>query len=477
VSTAPDPYDELPYTEHAYAESHPDRLAVVASLSGWEAPHPATSRVLELGCGRGGNLLPMAAALPGSTFVGVDRSRRQVEEARRVASETELPNVRFVDAGFESLGDAGGPFDFVLCHGVCSWIPPASRRELLAVVARSLAPAGIAYVSFNVLPGWYERLAARDWLRFARGQEAGASLRWLHDQVSPELADYRRRLDAVDRRLAETDRAYQAHEYLEDEHHPQLVGELLGEAREAGLVYLGDAIPGETALELLPEAVGERARNLEPGDAQQLVDFVRCTAFRRALLVRADTAGARGWRWPARLRVEALDDLRVASRLRPASDVAGGARERFDGGDVSVEVIDASARAALRWLAKAAPRSTAFRELAKGEIAPERLRAELFDLWLATGALDLHVHEPALGDGTSARPIACPVARWHAAHGGPITNRWHQEVRLADAALRDVLAHLDGKRTVDQCARDAKCEPDVARAAIAALAASALLVG
>jgi SAM-dependent methyltransferase len=476
--TAPrDPYDDLPYTDHAYAESHPDRLAVVARLSGWEAPEPATGRVLELGCGRGGNLLPMAAGLPGSQLVGVDRSRRQIDEARRIAAVAGLTNVRFVDAGFESLGDTGGPFDFVVCQGVCSWIPPASRRQLLEVVARTLASTGVAYVSFNVLPGWYDRLAARDWLRFAGRDDARASLRWLREHVSPELADYRRRLDAVERRLGETDRAYQVHEYLSDEHHPQLVSELLSEAADAGLCYLGDAIPGEVALELLPEAVGDRASKRAPAAAQQLVDFVRCTAFRRALLVRADTAAARGWRWPSKLKQETIDDLRVASRLRPASGADGGARERFDAGDVSVEIVDPAARAALRQLATAAPRSIPFRELARGAGDAAALRAELLDLWLATGAIDLHVHEPALGDGASARPLACPVARWHASHGGPLTNRWHQEVRLAEPVALQVLARLDGSRTADGCAREIGCAPDVARAAIAALGASALLVG
>ena len=78
---ARDAYDDVPYTDHAYAESHPDRLAVVARLSGWDAAHPTTARVLELGCARGGNLLPMAAALPDATLVGVDRAQAQIDEA------------------------------------------------------------------------------------------------------------------------------------------------------------------------------------------------------------------------------------------------------------------------------------------------------------------------------------------------------------------------------------------------------------
>jgi len=475
-----DPYDQQPYTDHAYAEAHPDRLASVARLSGWEPAGVEAARVLELGCGRGGNLLPMAAGLPRAGLVGVDRSRRQIGEARDIAAATGLGNARFMEASFEDLRDAGGPFDYVIAHGVASWVPPASRRALLATVAGALAPGGVAYVSFNVLPGWYERLAARDWLRLDRSGDAPASMRWLRERVSAASADYRRRLDAVAARLSETDTAYATHEYLADEHHPQLVSALLVEAADAGLAYLGDAIPGETALELLDDEVRGRARGMDATGAEQLVDFVRNTAFRRALFVRADEAGTRGWRWAPELRVEALDRLRVASRLRPHGEAApGAAAERFDAADVSVQVEDATARRALRELAATAPRSLPFPELARrvGARDAAALRRELFDLWLATGALDLHAHEPTLTVTPGERPLACPVARWHALHGGPVTNRWHQEVRLDPPLLRPVLGALDGTRTTEDLAGAAGCPVEAARASVEALAAAALVVG
>jgi SAM-dependent methyltransferase len=478
--TAPgDAYDALPYTDHAYAEAHPDRLVVVARLARWTAPDVASSRVLELGCGRGGNLLPMAAALPGATLVGVDRSRRQIEEARSIATATGLRNVELVDASFDDPGAAREPFDFVIAHGICSWVAPATRRALLRTVAQALAPGGVAYVSFNVLPGWYERMAARDWLRSEAGGDPRIAIAWLRDRVSPELGDYRRRLDAVARRLAETEDAYAVHEYLADEHHPQPVTELLAEAVDAGLSYLGDAIPAETALELLPDPARERAATLDVAGAQRLVDFVRNTAFRRAVLVRDDERAARGWRWSPTLDADAIAELRIASRLRPHGGASADAHaERFDGKDVSVQVTEATARTALHHLAAIAPRSLPFVELARAAKVEDAtaLRDELFDLWLATGAIDLHAYEPSLGDGTSTQPVACPVARWHARHGGPLTNRWHQEVLLDDARMRAVLALLDGTRTIDDVARAAACPREIARASIAALASAALLV-
>jgi hypothetical protein len=294
--------------------------------------------------------------------------------------------------------------------------------------------------------------------------DAAASLRWLRDQVSPELAAYRAQLAEVVRRLGETDTAYAAHEYGAAEHHPQTVTDFLGEAAEAGLAYLGDALPGESALEVVPDAARDLARGLDVARTQQLVDFVRNTAFRRALLVGRDETRAREWRWPDRLDVRAVESLRVSSRLRAVPGSATGGRETFEGEGLRVQVVHAATCRALRELTARAPRSIPFDELARGEAAGSReaLRDEIFDLWLATGAVELHTFEPAIADASALRPRACPVARWHALHGGTITNRWHHEVRLPERALVSLLGCVDGASDVEHLAlrlRDALGPP------------------
>ena len=493
-----DRYDGVPYTEHAYAESHPDRLAVVARLSGWTPPPIERSRILELGCGRGGNIVPMAASLPDATLLGIDASARQVDDASRVIAATGLTNVRVVRGDIDSVRLDDGSYDFIVCHGVFSWVPLATRRALLAGIGRWLAPGGVAYVSANTLPGWYERLAARDWLRFAstslgmpgEPSAARASLAWLSGAISPELGAARGALDAVSRRLAETDPAYLVHEYLSPDHRPELVTTLLAEAGAAGLDYLGDATPSATAIELLPDDAAARAESLDAVAAQQLVDFVRHTAFRRLLLVRKDTSAARGFRWPARLDARAIEDLRVASRLRAREPPAPSApSEVFDGPDGAVVLFDPGVRAALHELARSAPRAIPFADLARRAGAGgAALAGELLDLWLGTGAVDLHAYDPPMTTDVSARPVACAVARWHAAHGGPITNRWHQEVVLSEALVRSVLARLDGSRTIAELTADAASLRDLAgatpderarlvAASVDLLAASALLTG
>jgi len=472
-----DPYDLLPYTEHAYAESRPDNLRVLARLSGFHASVGLTHdapRVLELGCGRGGNLLPLASAWPEATFVGVDRATAPIRDAMRIAEAAALSNVSFVTADFAEAALPVDSFDFVLCHGVYSWVPVASRRALLERIKRSLAPDGIAYVSFNTLPGWYRKLAARDWLRFAARSSFPEgprdALRWLSEVVSVEHASYRQDLRAVHDRLVATDAAYLTHEYLAEEHHPVHVTTFLSEANDAGLTYLGDALPSETALELAPDDVRSRAAGLGVAGALELIDFALDTAFRRALLVRSDTADARRFRAPERLDARAVAELRVASRLVPVEGSAESGVGSFQGAGVTLQA-EGVARRALQALAVAAPRSIACADLARTLGDPlELVATELYHLWLTAPGLDLHLREPDFTTTVSARPRASAVARWHAIEGGPITNAWHQEVDLRERIVRSVLGRLDGRTTIDALST-AVCDEEAGRISPAEAAA------
>ena len=70
------PYDEVRYPSYTHTPSHPDRLATQAILFGLTPAPVAACRVLELGCGDGSNLVPMAYGLPGSHFTGIDLANK-----------------------------------------------------------------------------------------------------------------------------------------------------------------------------------------------------------------------------------------------------------------------------------------------------------------------------------------------------------------------------------------------------------------
>src|SRR5262245_13581209 len=76
----PESRDSVPYESHPYVQTHPSRLFVVGTLFGTRPTPVQRCRVLELGCAAGGNLIPMADALPESEFIGIDASERAIED-------------------------------------------------------------------------------------------------------------------------------------------------------------------------------------------------------------------------------------------------------------------------------------------------------------------------------------------------------------------------------------------------------------
>ena len=132
-----------------------------------ETADPTSARVLELGCADGGNLIPMAWYLPKARFLGVDRAAGSLATGRAIADRLALSNLELRQADIADLDPASlGLFDYILIHGVWSCVPFAIQEQILRLCGACLAPQGIAYVSYNTLPGWHPRSMVRDFLRY-----------------------------------------------------------------------------------------------------------------------------------------------------------------------------------------------------------------------------------------------------------------------------------------------------------------------
>jgi SAM-dependent methyltransferase len=160
-------YAEVPYPGLAFPQSHPDRLATHARLMGMKPAPPERCRMVELGCADGGNLIPMAAALPDSEFLGLDLDPHALAVATERAAALGAANVTFVEAYLATL-DPGelGRFDYVVAHGVYSWVPEQVSERLLALCRAVLERHGVAYISYNALPGGHLRALTWDAMRF-----------------------------------------------------------------------------------------------------------------------------------------------------------------------------------------------------------------------------------------------------------------------------------------------------------------------
>jgi SAM-dependent methyltransferase len=407
-------YDRVPYRTFPRRQLHPDRLAAVAALFGMN-PAPVTRcRVLEIGCGNGGNLLPLAYHLPGSRFVGIDLARIAIRAARVAARDLALNNVELRAADLRMLGRADGRFDYILAHGLYSWIPPEVRDCLLAVCRACLAPQGVALVSYNTFPGRYPRHARRGMMLYATRAIADpkrrlrAARRFLKEQGAPEA-------DLPDDVLF--------HDDLAPINDPVWFHEFAAHAARHRLQYLGDAD--------LHEMFDAKGR-LQTLEGEQLLDFRKNRAFRQTLLCREEV--------PLRRKIGAASMDRFLFSENPHGQHLRGAES------VAQALHDA------------APLPVAFEELLPYTGGKAALR-EILWVFLRAGCVDLHVHDFPCQETVTSRPRASRLARYQAARGNLAINACHIPVSL-DQATRRLLALLDGTRTRDELARATRSEPD-----------------
>jgi SAM-dependent methyltransferase len=468
-------YDEVIYPGNPVVQAQPDRLATVATLFGMQPAKASRCRVLELGCGIGGSTLAMACQWPQSEFVGIDLSARSIEIGERNRAALGLGNVVLRQFDIMDVTAEFGTFDYIVAHGVYSWVPPPVRERLLAVCKAHLAPQGVGYVSYNAYPGSHLREIARDMMLFhVRGiddprEKIGQALALLRAaaEVPPDDDLHGQILRDQVRRLARTAPEVVYHDDLEPAATPFMLHQVAEAAARHGLQYLGDANFGYATLFGLPEAVVGLVEQIPPARAverEQYIDFVQGRSFRRTLLCHDDVVLDRA------IGPASLEGFHLAGRFVPEPGIdplAPGITAFKAGGGGRIETDHPLAKAALAHLGAAWPQSVAFADLI--EQAALRLRAVGLDLGgmlteavegaaailfraCAARQAELHLEPPPLTTVVSERPEASLLARRQVEAGPVLTNLRHARVALEDEIARRFLMLVDGTRTHDALA-------------------------
>jgi SAM-dependent methyltransferase len=465
-------YAEIPYESLPIPDSHPERLDALGQLFGLSPADPGKCRILELGCASGGNLIPLGFYFPGSRCVGIDLYANQIAEGQALVDAARLANVELRQGDILDLrAEDLGTFDYVVVHGVYSWVPEAVRQRILALCAEVLAPHGIAYVSYNTLPGWRMRGILRDILGYATrramsAREQVAALAGCLQRMQRAVAGLdtasARYLAAELGRLKERPASYVVHEFLESENRPLLLTEFVASAEAAGLRYVCDTDLQTRYPEVVGSAVADALADLhDTVEREQYLDFVVNRNFRRSLLCRGQ---ARPTLEPM---VGRLEDMHVAATLVPPRKLdlrrpRAAPFTRSDG--TTVEVHHPLTKAALLHLGRHYPDSVPVGQLvgiAKreavaaggGSLVGEAgdLVSELYSL-VVLGAVELLGRARVTGRA-SAGPLAPTVlARAQLASGGRrLATRLHTVLALDNFAIR-LLEHMDGTRSADELA-------------------------
>ena len=460
-------YNEVPYADHPYLVTHPRCLETMATLFGMNPEPIGTSRVLELGCAGGGNLIPQAQDLPQAEFVGVDFSKRQVADGEEIIGSLGLENIRLVHRNIIEIDDSWGEFDYIICHGVYSWVPPEVQDKILEICRRNLGPQGVAVISYNTYPGWHLKGMVREMMQYHASRFKDANEQIYQSQA---LLEFMVETGNEDRgvikflkeeleTLQKTSNSYLFHEHLETHNLPCYFHEFAERAANRDLQYLGDSVFGTMLLQALPRKSRDLLKDLPMLQQEQYKDFLQNRTFRSSLLCHREIA---------------LDRRITPDKARPfyvglTKDM--DCEKDLDIHDTKVFTLQCpgkgkmtvgnrTVKSAIMCLKEVFPNYVSFDRLhqaALGKLGPaasdagENGDADTLGIGVLSafglGVFDICVHPPACATKRSSFPEVSPLARHQAQTKSSVTNLRHEMVNLDDLS-RHIVRRLDGRHDI-----------------------------
>ncbi len=450
-------YDALPYHSNPLSYTHPDRLATIATVFGMTPPDVQTARILELGCANGRNLMAIATSLPNAHCVGVDLSARQIEEGQAKVQQLGLSNVQLSQQDLAEFTAEAGSFDYIIAHGLYSWVPAPMRDRVLAICQNALSENGVAYISYNTRPGWNVRGSLRELMQYhtqhlndpsERAQALRKILQLLAEASEAGKDAYSQMLQQELKTFRSLPESYLFHEFLETDNHPVYFHEFVEHAQQHELSYLGDVyfhtmlpsnLGGNAA-----EAVQKMARDVV--FQEQHLDFLRNRHFRHTLLCH------QGVKLNRSITPEVMKGMSVASPLVPDKENAA----KFNSEHGVIETPSTLIQAAFKVLFEQWPRAIAFDDLlAQAQQSCGATQAEDADSLAAillrcysAGIIESHVTPSPFTVAVGEKPMAPALARLEASNGRQVTNLRCELVNVENVMALRLLPHLDGQNTV-----------------------------
>ncbi|MGI8786789.1 MAG: methyltransferase regulatory domain-containing protein [Pyrinomonadaceae bacterium] len=473
-------YDEIAYPSFLHPQTHPDRLAVMATFLGMKPKSVENCRVLELGCGNGSNLVSFAYALPKSEFVGVDLSKNQIAHGDLVAQNVGLKNLRLIHGDIMEINRADyGEFDYIIAHGLYSWIPEFVREKILAICGELLGEQGIAYISYNAFPGCHLRQMMRGMMLYhtsniesatEKVKESLGLLNMLGEFVTDDKI-YKQILKSEFQQSAEKPPQLIFHDDLAEINQPFYFHEFMAAAEKHDLQFLteanyftsNDGNYSPRVLEVL-EQFGDDIIKRE-----QYIDFLVNRRFRQTLLCRKKI------KVNYKPNPEAMRDVRIASELTFAASKPDFAPNKIEAvlgkNNRKIQIDHSLTKAALFLLGQTFPHSVAFSELVvsaenllKRKIGEDFTTNEKDETILAgillqifgSDLIGIYLHEPEFVARPGERPMVSPIARLRARNNDLVATLRQSTIGIQDDVIRNLLILLDGTRTRQSVTREIK---------------------
>lgn len=429
-------YDRVAYPSAIVRAAAPDRLAIIARLHGLSPPDVDTARVLEVGGGDGVNALSLAAAHPGASFLSFDLAATAVARGQAFAAAGGLANcdVRTLDILDAHRYVAAGSFDYIIVHGIYAWVPEPVREAVMALIGHALSPNGVAFVSYNAMPGGHIRRIMREMLIGAlagvtgENERIAAAQSFLRDYGESREGDEApvafMRLQA--KAMLERPPEVLFHDELGGIFAPQKFSDVIAAAEAHGLHFLNDAGPKRTTNGYFPDGMSEA----EGVAREQAEDYAGMTFFRQTLFVRAEASPRR------QPQLDVLDNIYASGSFVALGDGA------LKSDDSEFTLRDPALTGHLLQIAAAAPRYVPIASLGLS-IEQKEAMLNLFDLNL----LQLRTGPGNFAALAGERPVASPLVRAHLANGqSRVVTLDHATISIDDPAASTLIQHLDGSR-------------------------------
>lgn len=460
-------YDAIPYESLPFAETHPQRLAVLGRLLGLDVAAPQQCRVLELGSASGGNLIPMAWYQPGCEFVGIELEAEQVRVGQRQIDELGIHNVRLLQGDILQLGDELGQFDYIIAHGVYSWVPELVGDALLKLCKDRLQPNGIAYISFNTLPGWRVRGMVREMLLYhvreisepvERLNTALVFIQFLIESLPQQKNPLTQHLLVELKYLLNAHPSYVYHEFLEENNRAVLFTDFVAQAKRNGLRYLCES----QLSSMFGSAYGQRIDTFLDSvsgaiESEQYLDFFTQRTFRQTLLCHAEVTPDYD------IDLAALDQFACYAQLKPPAKIEARANKPQKFTSQSGKEYDVEApllKFMLKHIYEIYPNAITVPELVaiarqqyeaavknKNTIDEKGWRGEMFSL-VANNAVQLRIESLCFSALSDDKPWVNALVKVQAREGNNLTSVYHETV-YTDAFAQRLVSYLDGSRNLD----------------------------
>lgn len=451
-------YNKIHYEGVIAPNSFPDHLALCAIWHNSGHSPLQRFRFTELGCGDGANLLPLAFYHRDSTFIGIDSSESALKRAQEGARTIGLRNVQLLNKDICEIEPAElAPSDYIVVHGLYSWVTEDARNAILNICGKKLSNKGLAYISYNAQPGWATRSIVRETLRRStKVQEA--SLEQKSEQATKIASQILDDLPSRDYAFAallaeELERVrdgkpfYVFHEYLTEFNEGFWLRDFVGNARQYGLRYVGDAQfcrwEGQIPKDLRDEL---SQRDLDPIEQEETADLL-CHRYFHASVLSRDGA-------PREImsHKDILERVSMATSLCAESDpfdLTEKVVERFIENHGQVVTLDtAITKAAVVLLAAQWPAGMKLEALYQQASAlliqygcdvMGDARAQLMDeltTLFEAGVIDVRLTEPGGNKTASEYPKIHALARYEIEHREALTTPYHMPLTLNDDMLK-----------------------------------------